>query len=83
MNAHMIRPKVAELAFQVYGRPLHPELFDVVAFRRVEHEGASIHVRITRAGHVISWENADVLVTEVADLERSFSEQRRLLYHRM
>ena len=24
-----VRPKVAELVFQLYGRPLHPELFDI------------------------------------------------------
>jgi hypothetical protein len=83
VNAFLTRPRVAELVFQVYGRPLHPELFDILAHRRVEHEGAVIHVRITRTGHVVSWENADVLVTEIADIDQQFSDKRRLMHFRM
>ena len=83
VNASLTRPRVADLVFQAYGRPLHPELFDILAQRRVEHEDAVIHVRITRTGHVFSWENADVLVTEITDVDQQFSEKRRLMHFRM
>ena len=33
-----VRPKVAELVFQLYGRPLHPELFQVYDSRSVSRE---------------------------------------------
>ena len=31
-----VRPKVAELAFQLYGRALHPELFQIYKQQRIE-----------------------------------------------
>jgi hypothetical protein len=83
MNAFLARPRVAELVFQVYGRPLHPELFDVLAFREVRHEGWRIRVRLTRTGHVVSWENDDVLLTEIADADQQLDVNRRLMHFRM
>src|SRR5688572_8086865 len=35
----IVRPKIAELVFQVYGRSLHPELFDVYQTRQIERGG--------------------------------------------
>jgi hypothetical protein len=51
-----VRPKVAELVFQLYGRSLHPELFEVHNARVVERGGYRAIVQITTAGHVISWQ---------------------------
>ena len=50
-----VRPKVAELAFRVYGRALHPELFEVLQTRHVERNGFQAKVDITSAGHVVTW----------------------------
>ena len=83
MNLHLVRPPVADLVFQVYGKPLHPELFDILAVRKVQCEGYELRIWITRTGHVITWENEDVLLTEVADSDQAFSEQRRFLHYRM
>ena len=83
MNALLIRPRVAELVFQLYGRPLHPELFDILTVRKVQCQGYELRIWITRTGHVITWENEDVLLTEVADADQAFSEQRRFLNYRM
>ena len=83
VNALAVRPRVAELVFQVYGRPLHPELFDVLAWRKVQHEDYEVNVRITRTGHVVTFENGDVLLTELADIDQRFSEKRRLVHFRM
>ena len=66
MSVDIVRPRVGDLIFQLYGRPLHPELFDILAHRKVQREDYELTLRITRTGHVITWENADVLLTEVA-----------------
>ena len=62
---------------------MHPELFDVLAWRKIQHEDYEVNVRITRTGHVATFENADVLLTELADVDQSFSEKRRLVRFRM
>ncbi len=84
MGVHSIRPPVCELVFQLYGRPLHPELFDILAVRKIQREDYELIVRITRTGHVISWENRDVLLTEVAAAaEQDLPQRRRLLSYRL
>jgi Protein of unknown function DUF2617 len=83
MTAVLTRPRVADLVFQLYGRPLHPELFDILAVRKTEREGYQLRIWITRTGHVITFENDEVLLTEVADADQSFSDQRRFLRYHM
>jgi hypothetical protein len=83
MNLHLVRPPVAHLVFQLYGKPLHPELFDILATRKFERADYQVRVHITRTGHVLTWENTDVLLTEVADAEQGLTERRRLLNFRL
>src|SRR5919109_1229473 len=84
MSVPSLRPRVADLVFQLYGRPLHPELFDILAVRKVQHEDYELTVRITRTGHVISWQNRDVHLTEVAAaVEEPLPDRRRLLGYRL
>jgi hypothetical protein len=84
MGVDFLRPPVCDLVFQLYGRPLHPELFDILAVRKLRHEDYELTVRITRTGHVISWENRDVYLTEVtAEAGQSLPERRRLLHYRL
>ncbi|HEV3202913.1 MAG TPA: DUF2617 family protein [Gemmataceae bacterium] len=83
MGVQFIRPPVCDLVFQVYGKPLHPELFDILATRKVQREDYELVVRITRTGHVVSWQNRHVFLTEVAASEHSISEHRRLLHYRL
>jgi hypothetical protein len=72
------------LIFQLYARPLHPELFDILAVRKVCREEYALTVRITRTGHVITWENRDVCLTEVACAsDQLLPEKRRLLSYRL
>jgi len=61
-----VRPKVAELVFQLYGRPLHPELFQIHTSRRVERENYAAKIDITSAGHVVTWRHDGLTLTEVA-----------------
>jgi hypothetical protein len=84
MGVPFVRPPVCDLVFQLYGRPLHPELFDILAVRKIRREDYELTVRITRTGHVISWENADVHLTEVtAAAEQDLPQKRRLLDYRL
>ena len=44
------RPKIADLAFRLYDRPVHPELFDPVAARALRIGGATLVARLTATG---------------------------------
>lgn len=60
------RPKVAELTIQLYGRSLHPELFEVHRSRVIERAGCKIKLDITSTGHVLTWNYDGLTLTEVA-----------------
>ena len=80
----VVRPKVAELAFQVYGRALHPELFEVLQTRTVERNGFQAKVDITSAGHVVTWRYEGQTITEVASASNHpLPEKRRLMSRRL
>lgn len=75
-----IRPKVAELAFQLYGRPLHPELFQVYETCTIERGDYIAKIDITGAGHVVTWRYAGLTLTEVAaSAHHPLPKMRRLL----
>ncbi len=78
------RPKVAELAFQLYGRSLHPELFDTYRTRSVERGGYKAKVDITSAGHVVTWCYGGLTLTEVAtSAQNPLPQKRRLLGYKL
>ena len=79
-----VRPKVAELVFQLYGRPLHPELFEVYCTRKLEHGPYQARVDITSAGHIITWRYQGMTLTEVATgVHTPLPQKRRLLSYRL
>ena len=79
-----VRPKVAELVFQLYGRPLHPELFQVCQTRTVKRQNYQAKVDITTAGHVVTWRYAGLTLTEVAAAaHHPLPERRRLMNYRL
>jgi hypothetical protein len=79
-----VRPKVAELVFQLYGRVLHPELFEICATRSVDRGGYSAAISITSAGHLVTWRKDGLTLTEVAtSLSQPLPQKRRLLSHRI
>ena len=79
-----VRPKVAELAFRVYGRSLHPELFQVHKTRRIERGGYQAQIDITSAGHVITWRYGNTTLTEVAaSAQHPLPQKRQLLSYRL
>jgi hypothetical protein len=65
MGLPLVRPRVADVVFRLYDRPLHPELFDAVAARTVARDGQRLTARLTRTGHVLSWTDGDVHLEEL------------------
>ncbi len=80
MTVLSVRPKVAELVFQLYGRTLHPELFEVHNTRVVERGNYQATVEITSAGHVVTWRHQGLTLTEVAtSAHHPLPQKRRLI----
>jgi hypothetical protein len=79
-----VRPKVAELAFQLFGRALHPELFEVHKTRTLARGDYTARLDITSAGHVVTWRYRGLTLTEVAcSAQHPLPERRRLLAYRL
>ena len=75
-----VRPKIAELVFQLYGRPLHPELFQVYETRSVSRGNYQAKIDITSGGHVVTWRCGGMTLTEVAAAaHHPLPEKRRLM----
>ncbi len=75
-----VRPKVAELVFQLYGRSLHPELFEVFGSRTIQRGDYEATIDITSAGHVVRCRRLGITLTEVATgAHHPLPEKRRLL----
>ena len=79
-----VRPRIAELVFQLYGRTLHPELFEIHRTRRIERGGYTASVQITSAGHIVTWQYDGLTLTEVAaSAQHPLPQRRRLMSHRL
>lgn len=61
-----VRPKIAELAFRLFSRPLHPELYLVHRTRTVQRGPYQARVEITSCGHVVTWQCPGTTLCEVA-----------------
>lgn len=79
-----VRPKIAELVVQVYGRSLHPELFEVHRQHRVERDNYQVDLKVTSAGHTICWQSDGMILTEVAtSAHHPLPQKRRLMSHQL
>lgn len=79
-----VRPKIAELAFQVYGRTLHPELFEIFKTQTIHRGPYEATVSITSAGHLVTWRYQGLVLTEVAaSAQHPLPQKRRLLSYRL
>lgn len=84
MNASVERPSAKEIIFCLYARPLHPELFDVLACRRVCRDGWTLSASITAAGHVLTWGNGKVYLAEtLVDAGHLLPKAGKLIRHRL
>jgi len=79
-----VRPKIAELVFQLYGRSLHPELFEIYQSRTISRGGYEATVQITSAGHLVTWKYDGIILTEVAAAaHHPLPQKRRLMSYRL
>jgi hypothetical protein len=79
-----VRPKVTDLVFQLYGRALHPELFEIHARRSIDRGSYSATISITTTGHVITWRKDGLTLTEIATAaSEPLPQKRRLISHRL
>jgi hypothetical protein len=84
MKLDFARPDVADLVLHVYGRSVHPELFDVYAALEVGHDAYDAVLRICDGGHTVSFRTARQAVTEVAaGRGNPLPQQKRLLEQRL
>ncbi len=60
-----VRPRIADLTFQLFGRNLHPELFEVYHTRTIERGDYEAKLSITSSGHVVQWFYRGDYLTEV------------------
>jgi hypothetical protein len=82
MAVPLIRPKVAELFFRLYLRPLHPELFEVLCSRTIVRDGYTLTVRLTRTGHALAWSDGRIHLEEmIATGDMDLPEAGRRLAH--
>lgn len=59
------RPKIAELSFSLFGRSIHPELFDDQKHFEVTRSKYFARLQITNSGHVFFFQNHLTKITEV------------------
>lgn len=79
-----VRPKIAELVYQLYARSLHPELFEAHQSRTVERGGYKATIQITSAGHIVAWQYGGLTLTEVAaGAQHPLPKLRRLMCYRL
>ena len=79
-----VRPKVAELQFHLYGRALHPELFQIHRTCVLQRGNYQARIHVTSAGHVVTWNCDGLTLTEVAAAaNQPLPEKRRLLKRRL
>ncbi len=65
MESSLGQSRAGDLAFQVFGRVIHPDWFAVRAHRRVAHDGWQADIRIIEGGHAVTWRSGEVRLTEV------------------
>ncbi len=79
-----VRPKISELVFQLYGRALHPELFEVYNTQQVSRGNYTAEISITSTGHIVTWRHDGLTLTEVATAaHHPLPQHRRLLARKL
>lgn len=75
------RSRVADLAFQVFSRAIHPDWFTVRQHRRVGQDGWEADIRIIEGGHAIIFRAGAVRLTEVLSGPETLLPEPGLLFH--
>lgn len=80
MKVGFARPSITTLGFFVLGRSIHPELFNTYRHWGAVRPGYTATVRICDAGHTVSFQAGDSVLTEVvATRDQLLPQKKRLL----
>jgi hypothetical protein len=74
------RAKVADVAFQVFNRSLHPDWFATRQFRRVEQAAWAADLRIIEGGHCVGFRCGSIRITEILSGPETILPEHGLLY---
>jgi hypothetical protein len=75
------RLRIADLVFQVFRRPMHPDWFATRAFRRVELRGWTADLRIIDGGHAVLFRSGSVCLSEILSGPETALPEPGLLFH--
>ena len=79
-----VRPKIADLNFVLFGRSIHPELFNACASREIEREHYQLELNITSDGHLIVFRHGGLTLAEIsAGNLHPLPEKRKLFSHKI
>jgi len=79
METPQINIAIEELAFTLFQRPLHPELFKIYAQRQLKTEKYEALIWVTGCTHVVSVFAGDVCLSEVVSTPDQMLPQRGLI----
>jgi hypothetical protein len=79
MEWPQINVAVEELAFSLFQRPLHPELFQIYAKRELRTTKYEAHIWVTGCTHVVSVYAGDMCLVEVVSSPGQMLPQRGLI----
>lgn len=84
MKVQFARADASQLAFHLFDRAVHPELFDAFAETHIAAAGFEAVLRICGAGHVIEFRRGPQRVTEVVGgAEQQLPQRGRCAAHRL
>lgn len=65
MSVRFRRARVADLAFQLFQKPIHPEWLSIRAHRRFAQGEWEADVRIIDGGHAVGFRSGSIVLTEI------------------
>lgn len=78
------RPCVQDLTFQMFDRPVHPELIDSLVVQSFRRDGYRLKLHLTAAGHLFEWCWQDLTLVEVlTEQSHPLPEGRQMFAHRV
>jgi hypothetical protein len=81
MGVSFGRSRVADLAFQVFSRAVHPDWFAVRRHQRITREAWEADIRIIEGGHAINFRSGPVRLTEILSGPETQLPEPGLLFH--
>ena len=75
------RSRVADLAFRVFNRAVHPDWFSTREFRRVEQLGWEADIRILEGGHAFVFRSGSIRLTEILAGPETVLPENGQLFH--